>query len=230
MFVYLSYPIDPKDNAYPGEPVVKVEPDSVISETGKPFNSAMIHLPNHFGTHMDAPHHFNPDGIDFIDLPIRYFGFLEDEILVVDLPEKGAPKSVVEVDDIVPYADALKGKRILLVRTGFEKYKFSDPHTYEYEGVSFHPEFCKWLVENCPDLDVIGMDWLSIGSPSNDYGKEAHQWLLGSFNNSEHIICGIEDMTLAPIGDKKIKVLTLGPLRVQGVDSAQVNAMALLED
>jgi hypothetical protein len=37
-------------------------------------------------------------------------------------------------------------------------------------------------------------------------------------------------MTLAPIGDKQIEVLTLGPLRVNGIDSAQVNVMALLAD
>ncbi len=32
------------------------------------------------------------------------------------------------------------------------------------------------------------------------------------------------------IGDKTIKLVTLGPLRIKGVDSSQVNAMALLED
>lgn len=227
-FVYLSHVIDPKDNAFPGEPVVEVAQDSVISDTGKPFNSAMIHLPNHFGTHIDAPHHFNPDGINMIDVPIETFGYLEDEILVLDLPHRGEPKSVIVMEDLEPFKDQIKGKGIILFRTGFERFKFTDPHTYEYEGVSFHPEVCKWLVEECPELRCIGMDWLSIGSPSNDYGVEAHWWLLGKF--TEHYVCGIEDMTLAALGDSKIKVLTLGPLRVVDVDSAQVNVMALVDD
>lgn len=72
------------------------------------------------------------------------------------------------------------------------------------------------------------MDWLSIGSPSNDLGAEAHRWLLGNY--TDHVITGIEDMTLAPLGDKNIKAITLGPLRVKDVDSAQVNAIAWLED
>ena len=74
-FIHLSHVIDPKDNAWPGEPTVQVEPDRRIGVDGKPFNSAMIHLPNHFGTHMDAPHHFNPDGIDMIDLPDDIWGY-----------------------------------------------------------------------------------------------------------------------------------------------------------
>lgn len=69
---------------------------------------------------------------------------------------------------------------------------------------------------------------MSIAAPTNDHGPEIHRWLLGNYN--DRIITGIEDMSLAPIGDKKIKFLTMGPLRIKGVDSAQVNAMALLED
>jgi kynurenine formamidase len=220
--------IDPKDNAFPGEPVVTIEQDSVIDPNGKPFNSAIVHLPNHFGTHLDAPHHFNPNGIDLVDLPVETFGYTRDEILLVDLPHRGEPRSIITVEDIEPYADQLKGKRLLLLRTGFERFKFSDPRTYEYEGVSIHRDLSRWLVENTDALVCIGMDWLSIGSPSNDHGVDAHQWLLG--NHVDRTIVGIEDMTLAPIGDKQIEVLTLGPLRVNGIDSAQVNVMALLAD
>ncbi|MFT4225421.1 cyclase family protein [Micropruina sp.] len=228
MFVHLSHILDPKDNAYPGEPVVTFEPDSVIGKDGKPFNSAMIHLPNHFGTHMDAPHHFNPDGIDMIDLPDDIWGYEGDEVLVIDLPAKNKPKSVIEVSDVEPYAEQLQGKRLVLFRTGFEANKFSDPHTYEHDGLSFHPDTCRWLVENTDKVQCIGMDWLSIASPSNGYGKDAHQWLLG--NHVDRYIVGIEDMTLAPLGDKKIEFITLGPLRVRGVDGAQVNVMAKLAD
>ena len=201
-FVHLSHILDPKDGAFPGEPTLEVRQDSVVSETGKPFNSTISTLPNHVGTHMDGPHHFNTTGLDFHELPIEFFAYEGDEVLVVDLPHRGKPREVILKEDIEPY--------------------------YEHEGVSIHPEFSKYLNEEFPELACIGVDFLSLGSPTNDYGPEAHRWLLGNYTG--HIICAIEDINLEPLGEKKIKAITLGPLRVKGVDSSQVNVMAWLED
>ena len=102
-----------------------------------------------------------------IDLPDDIWGYEGDEVLVIDLPAKNKPKSVIEVSDVEPYAEQLQGKRLVLFRTGFEANKFSDPHTYEHEGLSFHPDTCRWLIENTDKVQCIGMDWLSIASPSN---------------------------------------------------------------
>lgn len=229
MFVHLSHVLDPVDGAFPGEPVLVVTQDSVASPEGKPFNSTIATLPNHVETHMDGPHHFGGPDIPFADLPIEFFAYEGDEVIVVDLPHRCGPAEVIVKEDIEPYAEQLKGKRLLLLRTGFTKYKFEDPKIYEEQGVSLHPEFSKYLNENFPELACIGMDFLSIGSPTNDYGPEAHRWLLGNY--TDHIICGIEDMDLRPVNaDTKFKVVTLGPLRVKGIDSSQVNVMAWIED
>lgn len=228
MFVHLAHVLDPKDVAWPGEPVISIEQDTHLSETGKPFNSHLITLPNHFGTHMDGPRHFNTSGTPFDELPIETFAYHGDEILLVDLPHRNGAEEIVTKEGHEPYADELKGKRLLLLRTGFEEKRESDPDIYQNRGVSIHSGLSKWLNEEFPELACIGMDWMSIAAPTNDHGPEAHRWPLGNYN--DHIITGIEDMSLAPIGDKKIKFLTMGPLRIKGVDSAQVNAMALLED
>lgn len=227
-FIHLSHVLDSRDNAWPGEATLTIEPDRRIGEDGKPFNSSIMHLPNHFGTHMDAPHHFCKDGIDMVDVPVETFGYVEDEILVVDLPHRCEPAAVITNEDLEPFAEQIRGKGILLMRTGYEKYKFTDPDRYENKTLSLHPDLSRWLVEEFPELRCIGMDWLSIASPTNNYGVDAHQWLLGE--HTENYICAIEDLSLAELGDATIKVLTLGPLRVRGVDSAQVNVMALIED
>lgn len=227
MFVHLSHKLDPADRAYPGEPTLEVRPDTVLGETGKPFNSVITTLPNHVGTHMDGPHHFNTVGTNFDELPIELFAYEGDEVLVVDLPHRGDFREVVVKEDIEPFAEQLKGKRLLLLRTGFVKYKFTEPDRYASEGVSLHPEFCRYLNEEFPELVCIGMDFLSVASPTNDYGIEAHHWLLGNYN--DHIICAIEDMPLDDLADHKIKLITLGPLRVVGVDSSQLCAMAWVE-
>lgn len=228
MSVHLSHVLDPNDVAWPGEPVISIEQDTHLSETGKPFNSHLISLPNHFGTHMDGPRHFNTEGVPFDELPIEKFAYLGEEILLVDLPHRNGPDEIVTKEDLEPFAGDLKGKRLLLIRTGFEEKRTSDPHMYQNNGVSLHSGLSKWLCEEFPELDCIGMDWMSIAAPTNDHGPEAHRWLLGNY--SDHIIVGIEDMSMKAIGDKTIKLVTLGPLRIKGVDSSQVNAMALLED
>ena len=200
-FIHLAHVLDPSDYAWPDEPVLEVRPDTVIHETGKPFNSIISTLPNHFGTHMDGPHHFNTVGTAFDELPIETFGYEGDEVLVVDLPHRCAPAEVIVKEDV---------------------------EFYQMKGLSLHPDLCRWLNEECPDLACVAMDWLSVASPTNDYGEEAHHWLLGNY--TDHVITAIEDMPMAALGDRKIKAVTLGPLRIKGADSSQVCAMAWVED
>jgi kynurenine formamidase len=226
MFVFLSYKLDPKDGAWPGEATLKVEQDSQIGKDGKPFNSIIAHLPNHFGTHFDAPLHFNPKGIPMHELPIDYFAYKGEHVLLADVPK--APKEVVTKEDIRPYEKELKNAKLLLIRTGFEKYKYSQPKIYENEGPCLHPDLSRYLVENFENLLCVGMDFLSIGSPCNDLGKDGHQWLLGY--HTKKFVTAIEDMPLSPLGNKKIKTVTLGPLRIVGADSAQVSVIAEIED
>jgi len=63
MYLFLSHKLDPEGLAWPGEPVIKVEQMTDVSDDC-PFCSYISTLPNHFGTHMDAttssskkPHH-----------------------------------------------------------------------------------------------------------------------------------------------------------------------------
>lgn len=230
MFVHLSHVLDPKHGAFPGEATLTIEQDRVVSTEpdGCPFNAVIMHLPNHFGTHMDGPHHFNTTGADFDELPIEYFYYFGEEIVVVDLPEKCQPDAIITKADVEKFADQIKGKRLLLLRTGFGKYKFSDPELFENHNPSLHWDLTKWLNEEFPELCCIGMDFLSIGSTHTDLGPEAHRWLLGNY--TDHVIVAIEDMILDVLEDREIKLITMGPLRTKGVDSCQVNIMAQLAD
>ncbi|MEZ7897942.1 MAG: cyclase family protein [Flaviflexus sp.] len=198
MFVHLAHVLDPKNVAWPGEPVISIEQDTHLSPEGKPFNSHLLTLPNHFGTHMDGPRHFNTTGVPFDELPMDKFGYLGEEVLLVDLPHRNGPDEIVTKEDLEPFAEELAGKRLLLIRTGFEEKRENDPHMYQNNGIALHSELCKWLSDEFPALDCIGMDWMSIAAPANDHGPEAHRWLLGNYN--DHIITGIEDMSLAPPG------------------------------
>lgn len=224
MFVHLSHILDPDGPHYPTSPVLSVERNSVIGQ-GSDSNDCISRLPNHFGTHMDAPRHFVPNGLTFAELPVERFNFDGDEILLIDVPKE--PRTVVTLDDVQRYAADLPGIRLLLIRTGFERYRSENPETYMNEGPCLDPELCRWLAEGT-GVECVGMDWISVGAPWNDLGTEAHRQLLGYYR--DRFITAIEDLSLAPVGDKWIDFLTLGGLRIKGVDSSQVNVTAFLND
>lgn len=229
MFVHLSHKISQNAVAFPGEPVLKLRQDRKAGVDGYPFNAYIMELPNYFGTHMDGPHHFNTTGANFDELPMEYFVYMGDEVLVVDLPHKCKPGEIITKEDVEPFAEDLKGKGLLLLRTGFEKYRTENPEIYKREGLAIHTELAKWLAQEFPDLRCVGMDWLSVASPLNDHGPEAHHWLLGNY--TDHLITAVEDMSMVALGDSpKFKLVTMGPLRIEEVDSAQVNIIAWLED
>lgn len=224
MFVHLSHILDPDGPHYPTSPVLSVERNSVIGQ-GSDSNDCISRLPNHFGTHMDAPRHFVPNGLTFAELPVERFNFDGDEILLIDVPKE--PRTVVTLDDVQRYAPDLPGIRLLLIRTGFERYRSENPETYMNEGPCLDPELRRWLAEET-GVECVGMDWISVGAPWNDLGTEAHRQLLGYYR--DRFITAIEDLSLAPVGDKWIDFLTLGGLRIKGVDSSQVNVTAFLND
>lgn len=226
MYVHLSHIIDPQGPSYPGSPEITLTHNARIGE-GSDSNDWITTLPNHTGTHMDAPHHFNPEGLTFAELPPERFNFDGDEILLIDVPVKGEPKSIVTVEDVAPYAAELEGIRLLLIRTGFERYRTEDPEVYQSQGPCLDPALCRWLATET-SLDCVGLDWLSVAAPWNDLGTEAHRELLGYYR--DNFVTAIEDLSLAPVEDKWIDFLTLGGLRIKGIDSSQVNVTAFLND
>jgi kynurenine formamidase len=80
MFMFLSHILDPDGYAWPGEPVVSTQQCTDVCEE-TPFCSFVSTVPNHCGTHMDAPRHFVKDGISINELPIEYFWHTEVALL-----------------------------------------------------------------------------------------------------------------------------------------------------
>lgn len=225
MYVYLSYPLQEGMVGFPSTPVYWVGKHDIIGVDGAAFNTSIMTIPNHYGTHCDGPRHFNPVGEKLVELPPEYFIFKGDDILVLDIPKTF--KEVLTPEDVKPYEEQLKKAKLLLIRTGFEKERDANPKGYKYENPSATPEFCKYLVENFPDLRSFGFDSLSLASACNNYGVEAHHWLLGCY--TKHFITCIEDMKLSPLEGKKVKSIVVAPIRAIEIDSAPVTVIAEVE-
>ena len=221
---FLSHPLNVADSGFPGEPTLRIEKSTRIAD-GDAYNSSILHLFNHFGTHYDAPAHFNPNGPTISELPIEHF--IYEHPLLIDLPKGEA--SLIEPADLAPYMARAAQADCLILRTGLEALRKHDPHTYAARGCAFSINAAQYLLDHAPHLKAVGFDFISLASPSNaEHGVKAHQILLGMY--SKHYICIIEDMALAHIDAYRLQRVIAMPLRVQGVDSAQVSILAELDD
>ena len=216
----LSYPLDIRDPGFPGEPTLTYD---ICTSTAKGdiYNSAIIHLFNHFGTHFDAPKHFNPTGLSITELPLEYF--IYEKPLLIDLPKPAG--SLIEPEDLTPYLTQLKQADCLLIRTGLEQLRNEDPQQYAANGGAVSIQAAKYLIDHASHLKAIGFDFISLASPANpEHGVKAHQVMLGMYK--ENFICIIEDMKLSQLDSKTLKRVLAMPLLVKGIDSAQVTVLA----
>ncbi len=219
-FQYLSYPLDINDPGFPGEPTLNLETCS-STDRGDVYNSSKIHLFNHFGSHFDAPRHFNPNGVTITELPLSQF--IYEKPLLIDVPKK--PGEMIEPNDLRPHLSEIQQADLLLIRTGLEHIRKNNPQEYTDKGGAVSIQCAEFLIENAANLKAIGFDFISLASPAHpDHGVKAHQIMLGVY--SQNFICIIEDLTLSEVDKTKLKRIFAMPLRVKGIDSAQVTVLA----
>ncbi len=65
--VDLTRPLDPGTRVYPGDPPVAAETYATHEKDG--YYARRVCMPEHAGTHVDAPIHFYPGGIDASSIP-----------------------------------------------------------------------------------------------------------------------------------------------------------------
>lgn len=216
----LSHPLDVKDPGFPGEPTLTYDICTSIAQ-GDAYNSAMVHLFNHFGTHFDAPKHFNPNGLSITELPLTQF--IYEKPLLIDVPK--LPGSLIEPEDLAPHLTEIQQADCLLIRTGLEQLRSTHPQQYAAEGGAVSIQAAKFLIDQASHLKAIGFDFISLASPANaEHGVEAHQVMLGMYK--ANFICIIEDMKLSQVNKKGLQRVLAMPLLVRGIDSAQVTVIA----
>ncbi|MEI3363633.1 MAG: cyclase family protein [Oscillospiraceae bacterium] len=170
---------------------------------------------------MDGPYHFNPDGPRLMELPMEYFCF--DRVVAVDVPK--GPGEGIDPADLKPWEDDIRRAESVAVK---DRPLQNPGHTAAGlrgpRGI-LSPEVCKYLVETFPDLKVIGLDFLSVGTPANQLSKRAHRILFGCHNGK--YIPAIEDIDLRPLFETRmpLKSVIVAPLRLGKVDSSQVTVI-----
>jgi kynurenine formamidase len=221
-YLLLSYPITDRVPAWPESPQLRLEKCSRI-DRGDAANTYMISLYNHTGTHYDAPNHFLPEGPQIAGLPLSRFIF--ERPLLLDIP-KGDHEKVLP-GDLTPHREKIGQCDLLMIRTGFSRFRAQEPDRYEAEGPAIGSECAEYLVSHYQNIQALAVDFVSIASYRDQTdGNRTHQILLGG--KGGHFICAVEDVYMAELRPGRIKRVFVLPLLVAGVDSAPVTIVAEL--
>lgn len=217
--VRLSYPIGFKHPGWPGNFTYRWEPVSSIPE-GADANFGILHLLDHFGSHLDAPRHFNQDGPAIADVPLERF--IYDQPVLIDIPKED--QELVAREELEPHDEQLHNADIILIRTGWSAIRDPDPDRYAAEGPGVSPDACEYLAA-LPKLKAVGLDFISLASyrKIDPEGIVAHQILCG-VNRDRYVII-VEDINLSSYPPEAIRVYAI-PLFPEGADSSPCTVFA----
>jgi kynurenine formamidase len=233
MYKFISYPVTDSVPAWPGNPQLRLERQAQMSK-GDVCNTCMISIFNHNGTHYDAPNHFISGGLQISKLPQDRFIF--EHPILIDIPKTNCEK--IMPCDLYPAADQISKCDLLMLRTGFSRYRGGDKadiKRFEECSPAIASSCSQYLVSNFKNLKAVAVDFISIASFSDqEDGNLTHQILLGGSgslantdkNENGNFICAIEDVNMADINAEKLKRVFCLPLMVAGVDSAPVTMIA----
>lgn len=220
-YITLSYMLEENSPVHIGLKDPDIHPNSQISEGGG-YNSYIINVENHSGTHVDAPGHFLDGGKIISEYNSDDFVFKDP--LVLDVPKK--QNELIELEDISKVD--LEGKDCIFFRTGFGKHRESDHKTYLTFNPGIDPDLVYWIRKNYPEIRCLGIDCVSMGGYQKpEEAKKAH---LNAFMKTEELgepLILVEDMNLKIIENLDIiEMAFVIPWQIKGIDSAPCTVLA----
>lgn len=207
--VDLSMDITNETPIYPGDPKPDIKPSAMIERDG--YNVSQVNIGSHTGTHVDAPFHFNKDGLKMDEVGITQF---LGNGLVINVTGK-KPGTPITLHDVESYLDQLVPGVIVLFHTGWS--------TYAKEEIYYtHPYVSIEVIEEMLNRGVrtFLIDALNIDPPdsSSFAGHEAITNLNGIIGENLTNIEAID--FLNPF------IITL-PLKLKSGDGSPVRAVAI---
>jgi kynurenine formamidase len=218
MYVYLSHPLAPDT------PCFRNTREVVIARTrdldaGAPVNNHRFEVGAHNGTHVDAPFHFVRGG-----RTIEAYGagdWVFERPALIRVPKDDS--ELIGPADLEPHVAAAAEADAILLKTGFERWRQSDPARYASRNPGFSVAGARFFYEAFPRCRLLGMDVISLAAVAHlEEGFAAHRELLFADRRS---VLLVEDMRLTDLERAPARVIVL-PLRMAGADGAPVTAIA----
>lgn len=221
MFVELSH--SPENNVTGrevGVPELKIHWRARFGDgQNKSNQTSSIEIFSHHGSHVDTPLHVFPDGKSVKDFKVTDFIFQRP--LLVQAPKDDFQE--ITPRDLEPYEKSLQQCDLVLISTGFSKYRGQDPKRYVRHAPGFSFEGAEYLVQTATNARCVGVDVISV--ENIDQGRKnnwpVHKALLGSRPD----FLAIEDIQLSPIEGRHIKQVFALPLLLP-TEAAPVTVIA----
>jgi kynurenine formamidase len=205
---YLSYYLEEDTPCYGGaQGTITFKKSRSISQ-GDTSNNLHLTFPNHVGTHIDFPYHFNDEGKKLEDYKPDFWLFNHIGFLSCSIGE--VPERLDQIPEDI---------ELLILKTGFGDYRGETIYWAKQPVIPAH--FAQLFRNKFPLLRVFGFDLLSLTSQLNKAeGKQAHLSFL-----CENDILVLEDMNLKHIDIAPDKVI-ISPLLIKHADGAPCTVIA----
>lgn len=168
-FVDLAYPLNGTNQFWPGDDYSGFELKTIATLEKDGVLSKAISLPEHLGTHIDAPNHFEPNQPDVSQLtPEQLFG--PGVLIDITVAAEMDADTMLTVDTIKKWEQkngCIPDGAIVLLKTGWGRFW---KNTVRYQNrdargqlhfPSFSPDAAAFLIEK-REIRGIGVDNLSI--------------------------------------------------------------------
>ncbi|NQT02644.1 MAG: cyclase family protein [Planctomycetes bacterium] len=220
--IRLSHILSETTPSYGNRDSFRVRKASSISNGASANTSRWEFTNNHIGTHVDAPSHFDPQGLATSDIDTSNWFF--NSVMLVDMPCSGA--RLINVDDLKNF-DISSDVEMLLIRTSFENYRHQP--RYHNDNPGLDAELAPYFRDNFPSLRCVGFDFISVTSwKYRTEGRVSHKAFLYA-ERDQHPIMPIEDMALNAI-DGNIEWVVVAPLIVENGNGGPVTVFAKIEE
>lgn len=204
----LTMRITPSIRVFPGSPKPSFVPWSKFESHG--YNSEVMFMSTHTGTHIDAPSHFAP-GLASIDR-IPASRLISSSVLI---KVKKHANQLIELEDIAD--KQIDEGDTVVIATGWEKRASKNNYMTENPGLS--GQAANYLVRK--KVNAVGIDGPSIDSGS-DERFTAHKILLRCSILAVENLCMLSKITTDRF------TLVLSPLKLQGATGSPARVFAIV--
>ena len=199
---------------FPGSPQPSFVQDKNIKNDG--YNSELLFLSSHTGTHLDAPYHFQEKGEKIQEISLKRL--VSSAILVKSRKKGDQPITKTDIQKFEKKHGKIPSGSAVIFWTGWQKMIKTNSYFIRNPGLSVAA--AKYLVSK--KINLVGTD-----SPSIDLGKDKRFPVHHIFSKNNILI--VENLAnLEKIRSSKFHFVVL-PLKLKGATGSPVRAIAFVE-